>query len=141
MHDRPDDDDLNRLLAAAPAPPADLAARLLRRGEIARRSGRTTLLLGAVLALVVSLAVLSVLLGRAVADAGTSELLLVALQDRTLLLDDPSGYGQALLQDFPWTELLAVTVNVLVLVALLGRLLRAIALERPAARAGRLSAS
>jgi hypothetical protein len=122
-----DHDDLDHLLAeTAPRPPADLAARVLRRVALERRRGRLIAALALDAAAFIVLAVLAALLGRAAASDGLTDLLALAAEDHTLLRDHTADMAWAIALAAPWQHVLAVVVDLLVITVLTGYLLRAV---------------
>ncbi len=128
-----DPDDLDRLLLeTTPQPPADLPARVLRRAALERRRGRLLAALAADAVALCMLAILAVLLGRAVAGSGLGELLALAAQDHALLRDHAADMASAVALAAPWPHVLAVTADLLVVTLLTGYLLRAASPAPPA---------
>jgi hypothetical protein len=119
-------DDLDRLLSrSVPAPPAGLQARVVRRSAVAARAGRLTLALAGYLVSLGLLVVLAAHIGRAVTAGGARDLITLAVQDRSLVLDYPWEYTLAVVQALPWPSLAALAATLVALRVLIRYLLSA----------------
>src|SRR6266542_4418124 len=101
--DAPEPDELDDLLSrTSPPAPRGLSTRLFQRARVERYRVRlfAALLLDA-LALC-ALGVVALLLGRTLGSGEGRELILLGIEDRSIVSTSPGEYAQALAQTIPW---------------------------------------
>jgi len=130
MRDTEERDQIDRLYARLDSfePPDDFLQRVLvraREGEVARWAVWQRVAFGILYVVaLVGLAVLAFMTGSAMENAHARELITIALQDLSSVKDSPGIYLSAIADALPWSHLLAVAIDLLVLAVATRLLLR-----------------
>jgi len=126
MHEPDEQDDLDRLFLQLPAttPPPDVGVRARTRLRAIRAARTLTLVALIDLVALTALAILAFQLGATVASSELPVLLRLVVEDRTVALEARREIAIALVQATPWLNVVGLTVDLLLLIAVTRYLLR-----------------